>query len=499
MKNNLLRTLFAGAFLSMLFPLTASADVEINETNFPDANFRNWLLEQYYVQDGKITDEEIAGITYISVSSKRISSLKGIEYFTALNFLNCAGNQLTSLDVSKNTALTELHCNSNQLTSLDVSKNAALTKLRCDKSGLTSLDVSHNTELTELQCPGNQLTSLDVSKNMALTKLECFSNQLTSLDVSQNTALESLDCDHNKLTSLNLSQNTALTHLNCYSNQLTSLNLPQNTALTELRCYENQLKATSMNAFIGSLPQNTSGMEYRLYICYNGYGEGNVCTRSQVEAIIAKGWKPLWSDGTEYEGIDDPDTEIVSVGEDGLATYCPAFNIDFSKAEKIAAYKASVSNNIVKLTRVQTVAAGEGVLIRSLNDGEATEELPTAADAEKDADNAFVGTLTATTLSEKNGNITNFVLFKKNGVVGFYKANNTPIAAGKAYLPVANYDAEADARGLTLVFDDDNTTSISEIDNATTADDAIYTLNGARVKNPTKGLYIKNGKKVIVK
>jgi Leucine-rich repeat (LRR) protein len=52
-----------------------------------------------------------------------------------------------------------------------------------------ALDVSQNTALTYLDCDSNQLTSLDVSQNTALTELRCYDNQLTSLDVSQNTAL----------------------------------------------------------------------------------------------------------------------------------------------------------------------------------------------------------------------------------------------------------------------------------------------------------------------
>jgi Leucine-rich repeat (LRR) protein len=56
-----------------------------------------------------------------------ISNLTGIEAFTALTYLDCRVNQLTSLDVSQNTALTLLSCEGNQLTSLDVSQNTALT------------------------------------------------------------------------------------------------------------------------------------------------------------------------------------------------------------------------------------------------------------------------------------------------------------------------------------------------------------------------------------
>ena len=106
--------------LMLLSAGTAWADVEINETNFPDASFRNYLLSQDYGSDGKLTDEEIAGVTSINVSGTyfspgTISSLKGIEFFTALEDLRCSDNQLNSLDVSGCTALTKLFCYNNQL------------------------------------------------------------------------------------------------------------------------------------------------------------------------------------------------------------------------------------------------------------------------------------------------------------------------------------------------------------------------------------------------
>ena len=173
-----------------------SAGVAIDNTNFPDANFRT-IVEYYDTnKDSSLSDTEIAAVEEIDCYDKGISNLKGIEYFTALRSLNCGYNQLTSLDVSKNTALTNLYCSRNQLTALDVSKNTALTCLDCRSSQLTALDVSKNTALTYLDCGNNQLTSLDVSKNTALTDLDCDKNQLTSLDVS-NTDMDELDCDDN--------------------------------------------------------------------------------------------------------------------------------------------------------------------------------------------------------------------------------------------------------------------------------------------------------------
>ena len=168
-----------------------SAGVAIDNTNFPDANFRTIVKNFDTNKDGNLSDTEIAAVEKIYCTKKGITNLKGIEYFTALKKLKCFENQLTSLDVSKNTALTYLDCYSNQLTSLDVSKNTALTGLYCSNNQLTELDVSKNTALTELNCSNNQLTKLDVSKNTTLFYLGCSNNQLTSLDIS-NTKINAL-------------------------------------------------------------------------------------------------------------------------------------------------------------------------------------------------------------------------------------------------------------------------------------------------------------------
>ena len=213
-----------------------SAGVAIDNTNFPDANFRSFVASSFDEDnDNYLSDTEINAAENINCAKKGISDLTGISHFTALKSLKCFNNQLTALDVSKNTALTSLDCDYNQLTALDVSKNVALTKLHCWGNSLTKLDVSKNTALTSLDCGANQLTTLDVSKNTALTYLDCRSNQLTALDVSKNTALTDLDCRNNQLTALDVSKNTALTDLDCRNNQLTSLDI-SNTDMSGLDC-----------------------------------------------------------------------------------------------------------------------------------------------------------------------------------------------------------------------------------------------------------------------
>ena len=216
--------------------------IVINEENFPDEIFRTYVDTNFDTTDDDVLDShEIAAATAINVSNMGITDLTGVEHFTALIYLSCYSNQLTGLDLSKNTALTNLECYNNQLTSLDVSKNTALKTLSCDFNQLTSFDVSNNAALEILYCNNNQLTSLDVSQNTALTELNCSSNQLTDLDVSQNTALTELNCYSNQLTSLDVSNNTALIVLECNYNELTILDVSQNTMLESLIAYNNQL------------------------------------------------------------------------------------------------------------------------------------------------------------------------------------------------------------------------------------------------------------------
>ena len=176
-------------------------------------------------------------VTGLSINGKGLTTVAALENLSALTYLNINGNQIATLDVSKNTELTNLSCGDNQFTTLDVSKNTKLTGLYLDTNNLSVLDVSKNTKLTYLNCNNNSLTSLDVTKNTELTDLRCDSNPLTILDVSKNTKLTRLDCRYNTaLTTLNITNNTELAYLDCYCSggQLKSLDVSKSTKLTYL-------------------------------------------------------------------------------------------------------------------------------------------------------------------------------------------------------------------------------------------------------------------------
>ena len=96
--------------------------IAIDEDNFPDDRFRNWLLAQDYGKDEYLSSAEISEVLSIDVSSKGITSLQGIEFFTALRGLRCYDNRLTELDLSGNPDVQLLYCYGNSIRGKNMTK-----------------------------------------------------------------------------------------------------------------------------------------------------------------------------------------------------------------------------------------------------------------------------------------------------------------------------------------------------------------------------------------
>lgn len=113
-------------------PAAETGSIPINSTHFPDDHFIAYVeLRCDKDGDGTLSQAELDGVTELYVAYANIKDLTGIELFPYLEKLDCKNNNLTRLDVSKNTKLTKLYCEFNQLTSLDLSKNTALDTLDC--------------------------------------------------------------------------------------------------------------------------------------------------------------------------------------------------------------------------------------------------------------------------------------------------------------------------------------------------------------------------------
>lgn len=249
-----------------------TGDIAIDEINFPDNKFRQYVSEKDTDSDGYLSADEISAVTEIWVSDEGINGLKGIEYFTSLNVLYLNGNSLRgNLDLSQNTALKTVSCSRNQyltsitinsavleklyvdrtgITQLDLSKFPALNYLNCEYSGLSELDLRNNAALKYLHCNNNDLTEIDLTENVNITKVDCSGNHLTELDLKGNASLKNLNCSNNSIKSLDLTGCVALFGLDCYDNYMEELILTGCVKLNGLNCQNNKIKELDLTSCV---------------------------------------------------------------------------------------------------------------------------------------------------------------------------------------------------------------------------------------------------------
>ena len=186
--------------------------VEINDTNFPDPVFQQYVKDNIDTadttsgqKDGRLSKAERDAVTEINIDNKNCTNLTGIAYFANLKKLYCNNNKLKELNLENNKNLKVLDCSYNELTTLDVSHNVWLDTLECANNGMEKLNLG-GSELEGLFCSDNNLTELDVSKNKYLQRLNCKKNKLRKLVIGSPVYRLGmmLYLQDNQLTSLDL-------------------------------------------------------------------------------------------------------------------------------------------------------------------------------------------------------------------------------------------------------------------------------------------------------
>ena len=251
--------------------------IAINEKNFPDENFRDYVAEEWDKNHDKyFSPSEIANAKWISCDNKEISNLKGIEFFTNIWLLECYYNNLTTIDLSYNKNLSYINCHHNQLNELDVSGLPLLETFYCGHNALPSIDVSKNEKLEDFDCQDNHLDTLDVSQNKELVKLSCGTNNLTELDVRENKKLKELSCYESKLSNLDLRNQTELEVLKCWKNPLSVLDVSANTKLKTL--FVSNTNLTSLDAKNHTALATFGGKNCSYNIAVEGDGKFDLTT-----------------------------------------------------------------------------------------------------------------------------------------------------------------------------------------------------------------------------
>lgn len=184
-----------------------------------------------------------------------------------------------------------------------------------------------------------------------------------------------------------------------------------------------------------------------------------------------------------------PATETVSVSEAGFATYATTNNVIVPSDVEVMTVKVNAAGTAIELNKVEAgtvIPAGKGILVKAAK-GNYNFVVTSEAGATLDND------LMAATTDVTSDGDKYFALTKIGDKVGFAKvAKDVVIPAGKAYLMVEN-GTSAKFFGL-----DGEATGINSVKTAK-ADGAYYTLEGVKTTKPVKGLYIHNGKKIVVK
>ncbi|MCR5131704.1 MAG: glycoside hydrolase [Prevotella sp.] len=194
------------------------------------------------------------------------------------------------------------------------------------------------------------------------------------------------------------------------------------------------------------------------------------------------------------------------VGDASYATLYVPFDLAIP-SNTSAYYVEQVENGEAYLTEVLdgNIPAGTAVVIKNTNAlTEATFSVTSGLTSVIDESaNLLKGTYTAIDLNLSD-NTSYYSLGRLNGEIGFYKYTGGTITLGanKAYLDTTVPSSSSSSKGFTLNFGD--VTSIEQIEGATKntnvqGDNIFYNLSGQRVSHPTKGLYIVNGKKVVIK
>lgn len=314
---------------------------------------------------GTMKDYEIGKKDTIQIEGEvSDGSVKVYGSRTLIRFLYCPTASITNLNVSNCENLEVLNCNGNGLSMLDLTKNSKLYYLDCGHNVLTELDVTNNPALYYIDCQGNDLSTLDVTKNEGLIWLYAqtnfklgnidFSNNkelreilvygaenMTTIDVTNIPHLLRLAVDMTSLSTIDVSKNLELQILNVSLTKITTLDISKNTKLREL--YFTQ-KDTSPYKFKSIDLSNNPELIYL-------FGQGNDLT----ELDISKNNK-LFSIYLSDNYIKNLDvSNCKNLGELIIRGNCFTFNTLPLPHDGVGFYDYSLQKNI-KIERERSVA-----------------------------------------------------------------------------------------------------------------------------------------------
>lgn len=270
----------------------AAEDVALNETNFPDSAFREYVAGRYDSdKNGVLDEEELKHTTSLDDMPDGIQSIQGIEllknvdilylynsdmtevviedhpglqiirgsgeklkriHFARMERLETVDFQhidtLTQVELSEVPAIRELIVYSDGITSLDLSGCPGLTFLGIGDTKITQIDLSMLTGLEQLWISGCRMEMPDLKMFPNLRQLGAQECELTEIDLSGNPELTFLSVEKNDLTALDLRNNSKLEQVWARDNRISQIRTGSHPALRELYLSGNRISAIDVSA-----------------------------------------------------------------------------------------------------------------------------------------------------------------------------------------------------------------------------------------------------------
>ncbi len=195
---------------------------------------------------------------------------------------------------------------------------------------------------------------------------------------------------------------------------------------------------------------------------------------------------------------DSYDAVQVVMGSDGIRTWSHSKNLDFTGTGLTAYYASAVATGSVSMTETATTWNYCGYILRG---AEGSYTIPVVADeqASYPAATYLKGqTSDGTVAASTTGNY-HYIFGKKGSDYGFFRVmSDASVSANTAYLET-DTDIKPESGAPVLMVFGGNTTGINRVFSTADGNAAIYNISGQRVSQPTHGLYIVGGRKIMVK
>ena len=481
--------------LPFLLGCMLNVPIYAQNINFADANVKAICIAKWDANsDGELSEAEAAAVTSfrntVFKNNTQITSFDEFQYFTGLTnipmdaFYSCTG--LTSIIIPDNVSTIGSYafwnCSSlNNVTLPNSLENIGSYAFHeCEKLPIpplpSSLIIIGDCAFGYMGTPYSESQDLVIPDHVTSIGAAAFyGRKLKSVILGhslENIGNHAFESGYNKIDEIRIPRSV--------------------TSIGELAFFSGDNHYPSRVIVENEIPFNITGESFRTGTG-GAYKTLYVPIGSKAAYEAANNWQICFNEILEMK-------ETVTLSSAGMGSFCSTRPLDFSGTDNIKAYIVSAfkpSTGEVTLTRITDVPANTGIVVKGDED---TYTIPWGP-GETVVANMLVGVTTNTVLNKVDGDYTNYILAKKNGNLGFYAVSDgSTLSAGKAYLPLptAQLPSGAGVRQMTMIFDDE-TTGIQQSISSVESNKDYYDLQGRRVSTPTRGLYIVNGKKVVIK